>query len=72
MRRQPSALDSASDLDKREDEYWHAVSRNNRLRKAQDAGYLTEEGYRMLRDDREYNRYSEENNPYERRSDSLS
>ena len=72
MRRQPSALDSASDLDKLEDEYWHAVSRNNRLRKARDAGYLTEEGYRMLRDDREYNRYSEENNPYERRSDSLS
>lgn len=38
-----------SDQDEREDEYWKAVVENDKLRKARDKGYLTEEGYRALR-----------------------
>lgn len=39
-----------SEAEEREEEYWEAVVKNKKLRAAREKGYLTEEGYRMLRD----------------------
>lgn len=47
------SLGPFSDQEEQWDEYWKAVVENDKLRKARDKGYLTEEGYRMLKNSAE-------------------